>query len=120
MDWVANLAAEYLWYRDVGYEQMLIKPLLTKMVIGGVYALFLFFFIFSAFLVVRKAILVYAEEKGYPEEQLARIQAALSSRGLKELLFLVAGVISFAGGAAFAQASWLPLLAYFDQTPFPW
>lgn len=119
-DWIANLAAEYLWYRDVGYEQMLIKPLLTKMVIGGVYALFLFFFIFSAFLVVRKAILVYAEEKGYPEEQLARIQAALSSRWLKGLLFLVAGVISFAGGAAFAQASWLPLLAYFNQTPFPW
>lgn len=113
-----GLYSEYLWYKDVGYTQMLFTPIITKAVLALMYGVFIFVFLFSAFLLLKRSVLVFANEKGYDVEQMEKVRQIISSKGINITLALISVLISILISLSFAAGMWADTLKFLNSTSF--
>jgi len=104
---------EYLWFKEVGFTQIYLKILLTKVYLGLIFGFVFFAFLYGNLLIVRKLTPIWrvAEEK-----ILESIRTGFSKRAT--LILLGIGLFFSLIAASSAPSKWDIILRYFNQTTF--
>ena len=111
---LADLYTEWLWFGEVGYQNVFLKSLVTKGLVGSIaFALALFFMYTNLRSAVRHVQRPYVLFPGGGDVQPLVLERGHLDRGSLVLSALVA---LFVGGVASSQ--WMLVLRYLEATPF--
>lgn len=112
---IAGLYTDWLWFSDLGYGVVFLKPLLTQIGLGAVMGL-LFFVIIYGNLWYARRIAPPPSPMGL-EQQLIERLGTLARRGIGLVIFLGSIIVSIMVALA-AATYWKEWLMYSNATPF--
>lgn len=118
----SGLYEDWLWFKDLGYEQLFWTPLLSKWLIEVVNGTILFIFIAGTLFSIRHAILTFVNDKLRNRlrlvHQMDRPVYKLSQRRITIWLLLISVVISYGVSFVAGFTGWLEVLSFMKYTPF--
>lgn len=118
----SGLYEDWLWFKDLGYEQLFWTPLLSKWLIQGVNGTILFLFIAGTLFSIRHAILTFVNERLRSRLRLVhemdRPVYHLSQRRVTIGLLVISALVSFGVSFVAGFTGWLEVLSFMKYTPF--
>lgn len=118
----SGLYEDWLWFKDLGYEQLFWTPLLSKWLIEVVNGTILFVFIAGTLFSIRHAILTFVNDKLRSRlrlvHQMDRPVYNLSQKRVTIWLLLISAIISYGVSFVAGFTGWLEVLSFMKSTPF--
>lgn len=118
----SGLYEDWLWFKDLGYDQLFWTPLLSKLFFQAVNGTILFIFIAGTLLSIRHAIVTFVNERLRMRFRLVqdmnRPILSLSQRKVTVWLLAISAVVSFGVSFLAGFTGWLDVLAFLNGTPF--
>lgn len=118
----SGLYENWLWYKDLGYNQLFWIPLISKFAFWAVNGTILFAFIAGSLLSIRHAIINFMNERlrkrlrlvqGFDESVLG-----LSRKRVTRWLVLISALISYTVSFVSGYSGWLQILTFLNPTSF--
>lgn len=118
----SGLYEDWLWFKDLGYEQLFWTPLLSKWLIEIVNGTILFLFIAGTLISIRHAILTFVNDKLRSRlrlvHQMDRPVYRLSQKRVTIWLLLISAITSYGVSFVAGFTGWLEVLSFMKSTPF--
>lgn len=118
----SGLYEDWLWFKDLGYEQLFWTPLLSKGLIQIVNGTILFLFIAGTLFSIRHSILTLVNEKLRSRlrvvHEMDRPVYHLSQKRVTVWLLIISALISFGVSFVAGFTGWLEVLSFMEYTPF--
>lgn len=118
----SGLYEDWLWYKDLGYEQLFWTPLLSKGLIQIVNGTILFLFIAGTLFSIRHSILTFVNDRLRSRLRLVhdidRPVYHLSQRRVTIWLLIISVLVSFGVSFVAGFTGWLEVLSFAKYTPF--
>lgn len=118
----SGLYEDWLWFKDLGYEQLFWTPLLSKGLIQIVNGTILFLFIAGTLFSIRHSILSLVNEKLRSRlrvvHEMDRPVYHLSQKRVTVWLLIISALISFGVSFVAGFTGWLEVLSFMEYTPF--
>jgi len=119
-----SLYEDWLWYKDLGYPQLFLTPLLTKLAVQAVNGVFLFIAIVATLLMLRNSLVTLINERFQKqirvikEHDMAPVAETLDSRIVTVALFLISVLISYGISFVSGSVGWMDYLSYRNASSF--
>ncbi|AHF06919.1 UPF0182 family protein [Desulfitobacterium metallireducens] len=118
----SGLYEDWLWFKDLGYEQLFWTPLLSKALIQIVNGTILFLFIAGTLFSIRHSILTFVTEKLRNRlrvvHEMDRPVYHLSQKRVTIWLLVISALVSFGVSFIAGFTGWLEVLSFIKYTPF--
>ncbi|HVJ48616.1 UPF0182 family protein [Desulfitobacterium sp.] len=118
----SGLYEDWVWFKDLGYEQLFWTPLLSKGLIQAVNGTILFLFIAGTLFSIRHAILTFVNEKLRNRlrvvHEMDRPIYHLSQKRVTVWLLVISALVSFGVSFVAGFTGWLEVLSFMKYTPF--
>lgn len=106
---IINFFTDYLWFKEVGYEQVFLTKLMTQLKIGVPIFLVLTGFIYLYLLWVKK---------DYYKKVQSTIYSSISEKRINQICLLASAVVSFISSTTLTSSLWYELLVFMNSSPF--
>lgn len=118
----SGLYEDWLWFKDLGYEQLFWTPLLSKALIQSVNGTILFLFLAGTLFSIRHSILTFVSDKLRNRlrivHEMDRPVYHLSQRKVTIWLLILSALISFGVSFIAGFTGWLDVLSFMKYTTF--
>lgn len=118
----SGLYEDWLWFKDLGYEQLFWTPLLSKGLIQSVNGTILFFFIAGTLFSIRHSILTFVNDKLKSRLRIVHEMDGpvyhFSQRRVTVWLLVLSALISFGVSFIAGFTGWLDILSFMKYTTF--
>ncbi|MGE4272848.1 MAG: UPF0182 family protein [Desulfitobacterium sp.] len=119
---ISGLFEDWLWFSDLGYDQLFWTPLISKGIIQVGNGTILFLFISGTLLSIRHAILTFVNERLRKRLRLVhemdRPFYRLSQQKMTIWLVVISALVSFGVSFVAGFTGWLEVLTFMNPTPF--
>ncbi len=116
------LYEDWIWFKDLGYEQLFWIPLTSKFFFQAINGTILFMFIAAALLSIRHAILTFMNERLRKRlrvvEEFEGSVLSLSRKQVTISILVISALVSYSASFISGFSGWLEALMFFKPTTF--
>ncbi len=105
---IINFVTDFLWFKDIGYDQVFLTKLITQLKIG-----------IPAFIIL--TVLIYLYLLSIKKDYYQKVEtgyATLSEKRINQLALLASGIASLLASITLASSVWYEILRFFNSTSF--